>query len=150
MDRQKIVTHVIAICQTYNELATLISSRVSASFQRGEIDFDHFLNVHKNVIHPLIVQSAKITFDASVSITDDLEQNFQFIQDGSDFLKGEIEKIDKVEKIITSAALILTTAALVATFCAAPNIASALAAVESLSNVITNLAPVEDGGEATA
>lgn len=150
MDRQEIATTVIAIAQTYNELAASITAKVSASMQLGEIDFDDFVNVHNTVIHPLIVQSAKITFDASITITDNLDQHFKFIQEGSNFLKGEIDKIEKVEKIITAAALILTTAALVAAFCVAPNIASGLAAAESLATLIANFTPEEGIGEATA
>ncbi|RAJ97605.1 hypothetical protein LX87_02508 [Larkinella arboricola] len=139
MNRQEISAAVIATSQLYNEMALSISQKLLADLQNNKIDFDHFMSVNANVVRPLTVASTKMLIDSSIVIIDGLDEHFQAILEGSTRLKDAINKIDQVEKIIQTASLLLSTAALIVTFVAAPNLASATAAVSSVGNLVNSL-----------
>ncbi|MGV3561117.1 hypothetical protein [Larkinella arboricola] len=139
MNRQEISAAVIATSQLYNEMALSISQKLLADLQNNKIDFDHFMSVNANVVRPLTVASTKMVIESSIAIIDGLDEHFQAILEGSARLKDAINKIDQVEKIIQTASLLLSTAALIVTFVAAPNLASATAAVSSVGNLVNSL-----------
>lgn len=120
-------------------MALSISKKLSTALDNNELDFSHFLSLNANLVQPLIIQSTKMVFDASITVAADVEGNFQLIEAESTTLKKQINQLDKVEKIIEIAANVFTTATLVTTFIAAPNPASALAAVSSIGNLVGSL-----------
>jgi hypothetical protein len=139
MNTQEITTRVIAISRQYNEMALSISKKLSTALDNNELDFSHFLSLNANLVQPLIIQSTKMVFDASIEVVADVEKDFQLIEEGATKLKKKINQLDKVEKVIEVAAGVLTAAALVTTFIAAPNPASALAAISSVGNLVGSL-----------
>ncbi|GAB2541094.1 hypothetical protein [Spirosoma aerophilum] len=144
MNTQEITIRVIAISRQYNEMALFISKKLSTALDNNEIDFSHFLSLNANLVQPLIMQSTKMVFDTSISVVADVEKNFQRIEEGSTALKKQINQLGKIEKLIEVAANVLTTAALVTTFIAAPNPASALAAVSSVGKLVGSLKKEDD------
>lgn len=139
MNRQEISATVVATSQLYNEMALSISQKLLADLQNNKIDFDHFMSVNANVVRPLTLASTKMVIDSSIAVFDGLDEHFQAILEGSTRLKDAINRLERVEKIIQTASLVLSTAALIVTFVAAPNLASATAAVSSIGNLVNSL-----------
>ncbi|MFD1142178.1 hypothetical protein ACFQ4C_13715 [Larkinella insperata] len=139
MNRQEISATVVATSQLYNEMALSISQKLLADLQNNKIDFDHFMSVNANVVRPLTLASTKMVIDSSIAVIDGLDEHFQAILEGSTRLKDAINRLERVEKIIQTASLVLSTAALIVTFVAAPNLASATAAVSSIGNLANSL-----------
>lgn len=139
MDVNKIIKSTISTSKSFNEIAMILSNFMDKELENGRIEFDVFISVHNNIIRPLIAQSNKIIFETSVILIDEIEKDFLLINESVEELKKQLIKIKKTQKIIAIAGAILTSVALVSTFVAAPAVVSALAALGSISSIITSI-----------
>jgi putative cell wall-binding protein len=139
MTTKEVTLATIDISHQYTQLATTISNELKKRLDQKEITFEHFVALHEQIVNPLIIQATKITFNSINQVAKELQPTFQEIKKGTEKLNADLDKISKVEKIITIAANILTSAALVAAFIAAPNPISAASVIAAIANLVDSL-----------
>jgi len=139
IENQDIIKETIIISRTCNSIASSLSSLLEKELEDGDITFEIFISSHNNIITPLLRQSASIVFKTSEQISSELLKHFTAISDATNSLKAELVKIQKAQKVIEVAAGFLTTVALIATFVAAPAVASGVAALASLTGLIKSM-----------